>query len=98
MSADPGTRRYLKLKHDAGVYCVIVDMSMTSLQLRRQLSQMTRRRVGDMRIHLPAFGNRLFQDHHSLEQAQISDGSSLILVFRESSGEFPDVENIFQDL
>jgi hypothetical protein len=87
---DPASRRYVKLKDDSDVYCFIVDSGTTSLQLRRRLSPLNGRRVGDMRLHLPSYDNCLFDDRHSLEDARVSEGDSITILYRLPSGEFPD--------
>jgi hypothetical protein len=85
---DFSARRYVKLKHDSSVYCFIVPATTTSLQLRRQLAQLTGRRVHDMRLHLPAFDNCVFGDRHSLDDARVAEGDSITVLYRMAGDRF----------
>jgi hypothetical protein len=91
---DSFSRWYVKVKHENDFYCLIVTPSTTYIVLRRKLAMITGQRVHDMRLHLPDFGNRVFEDRHSLDQARLGDGTSLIMVYCIRGTEFEIVETL----
>lgn len=73
---------YLKFTRGEDTYYIYTSREETGAMIKRKLSQYTGMKVNEMRLVIPRYYMRRFENQQTVREMMLENGESLIVLFR----------------
>ena len=78
---------YIKVKRREMTYFLYVTQETTSREIKRSLKEFVNRRIHQMQLTIPRYGDRVFRDTLTMEQVLLQNGETLVLQLQQQGSD-----------